>query len=106
MFQGFIFPGTNWLFLVFWIAPIITIFTILVEVLVSARAKSFQEAQQIGGLVILPIIALFVGQATGFLILNPLILLIIGIVLLVLSGLLLKLITKFNSRNVLFERQI
>lgn len=105
-FNELIFPNTNWIILVFWLSPIITLFTILVEVLVSARSKGFQEAQQIGGLVILPIIMLFVGQATGFLILSPIILMIIGLVLLGINILLLMAISKYNSRNTLFKNQI
>jgi len=106
MFDAFIFPNTNWLLLVFWLSPIITLFTILIEVLVSARSKSFQEAQQIGGLVILPIVGLFVGQATGMLLISPIILLIVGLVLLVINLLLLFLISKYNNRNTLFESQV
>ena len=34
-------------------------------VLVSARVNTFQEAYQIGGVVVLPIVVLVVGQATG-----------------------------------------
>lgn len=106
MFDGFIFPTANWLLLVFWLSPIITLFTILIEVLVSARSKSFQEAQQIGGLVILPIVGLFVGQATGMLLISPIILLIVGLILLVINLLLLFLISKYNNRNTLFESQV
>jgi ABC-2 type transport system permease protein len=106
MFDAFIFPNTNWLLLVFWLSPIITLFTILIEVLVSARSKSFQEAQQIGGLVILPIVGLFVGQATGMLLISPIILLIVGLILLVINLLLLFLISKYNNRNTLFESQV
>lgn len=106
IFNGFIFPNTNWILLVFWLSPIITLFTILIEVLVSARSKSFQEAQQIGGLVILPIVGLFVGQATGMLIISPIILLLVGMILLVINMLLLFLISKYNNRNTLFESQV
>lgn len=106
IFNGFIFPNTNWILLVFWLSPIITLFTILIEVLVSARSKSFQEAQQVGGLVILPIVGLFVGQATGMLIISPMILLLVGLFLLMINVLLLFLISKYNNRNTLFESQV
>ncbi|MGI8384848.1 ABC transporter permease subunit [Robertmurraya sp. P23] len=106
IFDGFIFPNANWILLVFWLSPIITLFTILIEVLVSARSKSFQEAQQIGGLVILPIVGLFVGQATGMLIISPIILLLVGLFLLMINVLLLYLISKYNNRNTLFESQV
>ncbi|MFX3625354.1 MAG: ABC transporter permease subunit [Ectobacillus sp.] len=106
MFGQLIFPNANWLILIFWLCPVISLLTILVNVLVSARVKGFQEAQQLGGIVVIPIIGLFVAQTTGFLVLNPLLLLLIGFVLLIVNGFLLKKITAYNSRNVLFEKQI
>jgi len=106
MFGFLIFPNANWLILILWVVPMITILTILVNVFVSARAKGFQEAQQLGGLLILPIMGLFVGQATGFLVMKPAILSLIGLVLLILNLVLLKIMTKYNDRNTLFEQQI
>lgn len=106
MFGYLIFPNANWLILMLWVVPMITILTILVNVFVSARAKGFQEAQQLGGILILPIMALFIGQATGFLIIKPLLLALIGVIILILNVLLLKMMTKYNDRNTLFEKQI
>ncbi|WP_423406796.1 ABC transporter permease subunit [Heyndrickxia sp. MSNUG] len=106
MFGFLIFPNTNWLILILCVVPMITIMTILVNVFVSARAKGFQEAQQMGGLLILPIMGLFVGQATGFLVMNPVVLSLIGFILLIINLVLLKLMTKYNDRNRLFEQQI
>lgn len=106
MFGFLIFPNANWLILILWVVPMITILTILVNVFVSARAKGFQEAQQLGGILILPIMGLFVGQATGFLVMNPVVLSLIGFVLLILNLVLLKMMTKYNDRNRLFEKQI
>lgn len=106
MFGFLIFPNANWLILILWVVPMITILTILVNVFVSARAKGFQEAQQLGGILILPIMVLFVGQATGFLVMNPVVLSLIGLVLLILNLVLLKMMTKYNDRNRLFEKQI
>jgi ABC-2 type transport system permease protein len=106
MFGYFIFPNANWLILMFWVTPMITIFTILVNVFVSARAKGFQEAQQLGGILILPIMALFIGQATGFLVIKPFLLAALGVIILILNLFLLKMMTKYNDRNTLFEKQI
>lgn len=106
MFGFLIFPNANWIVLILWVVPLITIFTILVNVFVSARAKGFQEAQQLGGILILPIMGLFVGQATGFLVMNPMLLAIVGVIILFLNAILLKLVTKYNDRNTLFEQQI
>jgi ABC-2 type transport system permease protein len=106
MFGFLIFPNANWLILMVWVAPMITILTILVNVFVSARSKGFQEAQQLGGILILPIMGLFIGQATGFLIINPMLLSLIGVVILLINFILLKVMTKYNDRNTLFEKQI
>lgn len=106
MFGFLIFPNANWMVLILWVVPLITIFTILVNVFVSARSKGFQEAQQLGGILILPIMGLFVGQATGFLVMNPMLLAIVGVIILFLNAMLLKLVTRYNDRNNLFEQQI
>lgn len=106
MFGFLIFPNANWLILMLWVVPMITVMTILVNVFVSARSKGFQEAQQLGGILILPIMGLFIGQATGFLIINPMLLTLIGVVILLINFILLKVMTKYNDRNTLFEKQI
>ena len=106
MFGYFIFPNANWVILMLWVVPMITILTILVNVFVSARAKGFQEAQQLGGILILPIMGLFIGQATGFLVIKPFLLALIGVTILILNFILLKMMTKYNDRNTLFEKQI
>ncbi|WP_028399675.1 ABC transporter permease subunit [Ectobacillus panaciterrae] len=106
MFDKIIFPNANWLLLVFWLSPLVALFTILINVLISARVRSFQAAQQLGSTVILPIVALVVAQATGLLLISPLLLFFIGVVLLAGNVFVLRKVTKYNNRNALFERQI
>ncbi|HEU4965008.1 MAG TPA: ABC transporter permease subunit [Bacilli bacterium] len=105
-FGGLVFPTFNWLPLVLWVTPTISLCTILISVLISARVKGFQEAQQLAGVIVLPVVALVIGQATGLMLLQTSVMLIIGAVLLVISLGLLKPIAKLNDRNVLFERQV
>ncbi|MDP4163565.1 MAG: ABC transporter permease, partial [Bacillota bacterium] len=106
MFDSPLLPNLNWILLIFWLSPIIAILTILFSVIVSAKVQSFQAAQQLGSLIVIPILLILVSQATGFLILQPYIVFIIGFALLILCFFLLKRITKFNNRNLLFEKQI
>jgi len=106
MFGELLFPSANWLVMIFWVIPAFTVCTILVSVLVSARAKDFQEAQQYAGVIVLPIVGMLVGQATGVLIIGPLLMGILGAVLLLLSVVLLRWIARMNQRDVLFERQV
>jgi ABC-type Na+ efflux pump permease subunit len=60
-------PTKLWLVMIFWVAPAVAALGLGVMVRVSARAKSAQEANQLGGAVILPLIFLAVGQSAGLL---------------------------------------
>jgi len=63
-------PTKLWIVVIFWVAPAIAALGLGVMVRVSARASSTQEANQLGGAVILPLIFLAVGQSTGLLLLT------------------------------------
>ncbi|MGG3888045.1 ABC transporter permease subunit [Metabacillus fastidiosus] len=105
-FNQMLLPNTNWIVLLFLLVPVISVFTILFNVLISARVKGFQEAQQLGGTVVLPVIAIMVSQAAGLFLLNPIIIVIIAAVLMIVNYLLLNRIAKMNERHVLFEKQV
>jgi ABC-2 type transport system permease protein len=105
-FKEILYFDSTWLILMFWVIPALVIFNIILNVLVSARVKSFQEAQQFGGIMVLPVVGLIISNVSGLFFLSPLTLLLIGAGLLIANAFLLKLITKFNQRNTLFESQI
>lgn len=105
-FKEILFFNSTWLLLMLWVIPALVIFNIILNVLVSARVKSFQEAQQFGGMMVLPVVGLIISQASGLFFLSPLLLLFIGAGLLIANVFLLKLITKYNQRNALFQSQI
>ncbi|OCA87533.1 hypothetical protein A8F94_06600 [Bacillus sp. FJAT-27225] len=105
-FKELLFLKSVWLLVMFWVTPALVLLTIILNVFVSAKVKTFQEAQQFGGLLVLPIVGILISQATGLFFLSPLLLFVIGLVLLVANGVLLKVMTKFNKRNALFESQI
>ena len=106
VFNEILYLDSTWLILMFWVIPALVIFNIVMNVLVSARVKSYQEAQQFGGIMVLPVVGLIISQVSGLFFLSPLTLFLIGVGLLIANGVLLKLITKFNQRNTLFESQI
>ncbi|MFD0713458.1 ABC transporter permease subunit [Paenibacillus sp. GCM10027626] len=106
MFDGWLFPSLNWVIVILWLVPSFTIVSILLNVLISAKVKTFQAAQQMSGLVVLPIIMLLVGQMSGILLLSPLLLIVVGAVLLLACLFMLPRIARSNNRNALFERQI
>jgi len=58
-------------------------------VLVSSRVESFQEANQLGGVIVLPIVALVIGQASGMMYFSTRLVLLLGAILWVVDGVLL-----------------
>ena len=59
------FPTWMWIALVLWVCPAVAGLGLVVMVFVSARAQGFQDAYQLGGLVVLPVLALIIGQVSG-----------------------------------------
>ncbi|MDP4089553.1 MAG: ABC transporter permease subunit [Bacillota bacterium] len=101
-FGGLIFPNIKWMLIILWIAPAINLLSLIFTVLVSAKSKTFQEAQQVSGLLVLPVILLLVGQITGALMISNLTMLIAGAVLLILDYLLItRLASKFIPEKLL-----
>ena len=73
------FPTTMWVVLALWVAPAVAALGVVAIVLISSRARTFQGAYQLGGLVILPILLLFVLPLTGVMALSPWVLALLGL---------------------------
>jgi ABC-2 type transport system permease protein len=84
-----ILPTTLWVVLLLWVAPAAAGLGLSATVLVSSRVNTFQEAQQVGGVIVLPIVGLMVGQFSGLIYLSPTVLLIGGAILWLIDGALL-----------------
>lgn len=65
-----LFPNPLWNVIAFWVAPAAAGLGLTSMMLVSVRAKTFQDAYQTGSLVVLPIVLLLIGQVTGILYFN------------------------------------
>jgi hypothetical protein len=73
------FPNLMWLVLALWVAPAVAGLGLGVTVLVSARAQGFQDAYQMGAIVVLPILLLVIAQATGVIYFNTWLVLLLGL---------------------------
>jgi ABC-2 type transport system permease protein len=62
-----ILPFAQWVVMLLWIAPAVALLSLSLLVLVSSRAKTTQEANQLGGAVILPLIFLAASQVAPIL---------------------------------------
>ncbi|HWJ98910.1 MAG TPA: ABC transporter permease subunit [Acidimicrobiales bacterium] len=60
-------PTKLWTLMIFWIAPGVAAVGLGVMVRVSVRVNNTQEAQQLGGAVVLPLVILAVAQTTALL---------------------------------------
>ncbi len=64
-------PNLVWIMLIVGLAPTLALASIGLTVMISARVKGFREAQQISGLLMIPILGLMFGQISGAAILGP-----------------------------------
>ncbi|MDE5412611.1 ABC transporter permease subunit [Alkalihalobacterium chitinilyticum] len=106
LFDQMIFPTWEWVILIIWITPLLSLLVILFNIIISAKVKGYQEAYQLGSIIVLPIVALVVSQLTGLLFLSNFVLLFIGFIILILNIVFLQLATKWNDRFRLSEQQI
>jgi hypothetical protein len=64
------FPTPNWWALMLLLVPAVSLLVISIVVMISTKARGFQEANAIGGSIVLPIIGVVAGQATGLMVLS------------------------------------
>lgn len=76
---GFILPDVKWLFILFLIAPAISLIAITLIVRMSAKAQSVEDAQQGAVFLLIPVLLLLIGQFTGILLISTWLLLSIGV---------------------------
>jgi ABC-2 type transport system permease protein len=104
LFGRLILPTINWVLVIFLLAPAVSVAGIALTVIVSARVKGFREAQQLSVLIILPIMALVIGQAFGVLLLVPGAILIIFIVIVAIDVVILKIGLSMFEREEILSR--
>ena len=82
------FPNAMWLVMIAWVVPAAAGMGLSVMVLVSVKAQGTQDANQIGGMVVLPVIVLFYMQVSGAMHFSVLLVFLLGLVFWLLDGLL------------------
>lgn len=105
-YGGPFFPTGNWLPLLVFVIPFLSLAVIFLNVFISARVRTFQAAYQLGGIVVLPALGLFAGQLGGLLLLSGKLITAAGLVLLVADGVLLAVLLRALDRPRLFGSQV
>ena len=91
-----------WLLAIFLVGPLLAILSVNFSIMVSSRVNDPRVAEQLSAVVILPLLALFFGQISGFLILNSKLVLGMAVFLILLDGLLIYLAVRlFERENIL-----
>jgi ABC-2 type transport system permease protein len=93
------FPNAMWVVMILWVVPALAALGVSLMVVVSAKAQGFQDANQMAGLVVLPIIALFYAQMAGAIFINIATMLFMGLFIWLLAGLLIWLGSRSFHRN-------
>ncbi len=78
-------PTWLWAVVIVWIAPAVAAVGLGIMVRVSVRVSNTQEAQQLGGAVVLPLVILAVGQTTSLLLQGVWVSVVVGAVVWVLA---------------------
>src|SRR5215208_4990657 len=87
--QRVFFPDTTWVVMILWMAPAFAALGLAGMLLVTLRVRGMQEATQLGGLFVLPVIALVVGEVRGAILLGPWMAVVIGLLVWVIAAVLL-----------------
>ena len=99
-----ILPTAEWLLLALWVAPSAAALGLSATVLVSSRANTFQDAYQISGLIVLPIVLLMIGQISGLFYFSLGLVALVGLVFWLLAGGLLAIAVRLFSRSEILAR--
>jgi ABC-2 type transport system permease protein len=94
----------SWLAGVFLLGPTVGLSSVVAGVIVSARVNDPRVAQQIGGVVIVPIVGLVLVQATGTLLVGPLGYVLMAVVVLVVSLVGLRIGVRLFDREAILTR--
>lgn len=95
-------PG--WLTLLLLASPLLALIAVALTVMVSARVSDLRSAQQIAGVLIVPVMLLFFGQMLGLFVLDPAVALLFSLVLAVVAVGSLWLATRVFQRETILTR--
>ena len=104
LFQRIWFPLPTWWPLMFWLTPAFALLGISATVLVSSRVKTFMEAYQLSGSLVVLVLALAVGQLSGVLFLGVGTVIIIGTLIWIVDAVLIYLSIRSFKRSLLIAK--
>jgi ABC-2 type transport system permease protein len=98
------FPTTSWWGLMIFVVPAVALLGVSATVIISSRVKTFMEAYQVSGVLIILILVLMVAQATGLLFLSPFVAVLVGLSFFAIDALLIWIGIQIFSRSELIAK--
>jgi fatty-acid desaturase len=86
------------------VVPAISLLGVSATVIISTRVKTFMEAYQATGMLVILIIVLLVAQSTGLLFLSPFVAVLVGLAFFVIDAVLIWIGIRMFSRSELIAR--
>lgn len=99
-----IFINPMWLIAMLVLAPLLTIMAVNVGIIVSSRTSDPRAAEQLGSLIIIPLMVLFIGPMAGFIQLNSVTFLVSAAIVLAADVVLVYLGVKLFQRETILTR--
>jgi ABC-type Na+ efflux pump permease subunit len=103
LFQRIWFPLPAWWPMMFWLTPAFAVLGISATVLISSRVKTFMEAYQLSGSLVVLVLALVIGQATGVLYLGVGMVMLVGTLIWIVDAVLIYLSVNRFKRSLLIS---
>ncbi len=104
LFQRIWFPLPTWWPLMFWLTPAFALLGISATVMISARVKTFMEAYQLTGSLVVIVLALVIGQISGALFLSVGTVFLIGTLIWVVDIVLIRIAIRNFKRSSLIAK--
>jgi ABC-2 type transport system permease protein len=98
------FPTLIWLPLMLWLTPAIATLGMAVTVLISIRTKTFMEAYQMSGSLVIVVLGLVAGQISGVLFLSVGVSLLLGLGIFIVDAILIRFGVRTFARSSLLSR--
>ncbi|MBN1230492.1 MAG: ABC transporter permease subunit [Anaerolineales bacterium] len=93
-----------WVFAVFVIGPLLAIAAVSIAVMISSRVTDPRVAEQLSGLVVLPIIGVLLAQSFGLILVDQILVYILAVIMILLDIVLLYFATQLFQRESILTR--
>ena len=93
-----------WLLAIFVVGPLLSLLSVCVAIMVSSRVSDPRVAEQLSGVVILPLILILVGQSVGFIILDQGLVILVGGIAIIIDIVLVVLAIRIFERETILTK--